>query len=41
MIIENKIKNSKLNILKNKNLIPSIKDSKYGKILRTYLVSDP
>ncbi len=39
--IENKIENSKLDILKNKNLIPSIKDSKYGKILRTHLVNDP
>jgi hypothetical protein len=39
--IENKIKNSKLDILKNKNLIPSIKDSKYGKILRTHLIKDP
>ena len=39
--IENKIKNSKLDIIKNKNLILSIKDSKYGKILRTHLIKDP
>lgn len=39
--IENKIINSKLDILKNKNLITSIKDSKYGKILRTHLINDP
>jgi hypothetical protein len=39
--IENKILNSKLDILKNKNFISSIKDSKYGKILRTHLIKDP
>lgn len=39
--IENKVKNSKLDMIKNKTLIPSIKDSKYGKILRTHLISDP
>jgi len=39
--IENKVKNSKLDMIKNKNLIQSIKDSKYGKILRTHLAVDP
>lgn len=39
--IENKIKNSSLDMIKNKNLITSIKDSKYGKILRTHLIKDP
>ena len=39
--IENKIKNSSLVMIKNKNLITSIKDSKYGKILRTHLIKDP
>ena len=39
--IENKIKTSTIDILKNKNLIPTIKDSKYGKILRTHLSNDP
>ena len=39
--IENKIKTSNLDILNNKNFITSIKDSKYGKILRTHLISDP
>jgi hypothetical protein len=39
--IENKVKNSNIDIFKNKNLISSIKDSKYGKILRTHLISDP
>lgn len=38
--IENKIKNSSIDILKNKNLIPSIKDSKYGKILRTHFIQN-
>jgi len=39
--IENKVKNSKLDMIKNKNLIQSIKDSKYGKILRTHLIANP
>lgn len=39
--IENKVKNSKLDMIKNKNLITSIKDSKYGKILRSHLIPDP
>jgi len=39
--IENKVKNSNIDLLKNKNLIPSIKDSKYGKIIRTHLILDP
>jgi len=39
--IENKIKNSHLDMIKTKNLIPSIKESKYGKILRTHLITKP
>jgi hypothetical protein len=39
--IENKIKTSELDIIRNKVLFPSIKESKYGKILRTHLIADP
>lgn len=39
--LENKIKESKLQVLKDKNFIPTFKESKYGKILRTHLISDP
>lgn len=39
--LENKVRNSKIDMIKNKNLITSIKDSKFGKILRTHLIPDP
>jgi hypothetical protein len=39
--LENKIKENTLQVLKDKNFIPTFKDSKYGKILRTHLTKDP
>jgi hypothetical protein len=39
--LENNIKESKLQTLKDKNFISTFKESKYGKILRTHLIRDP